>query len=436
MKNLVYIVFLMLVAGCTKTYKGLEETDMGGEDVIIDHGGEIPNKVQTEYKLIQVAISDPSYHTIESGAKTRAQGAFDIYRPDSLRDSVWEHARFILYAFADSEGIDYATTRKADSTVCLLDGEPSYVSDTVGYMLQYVKDETHNGAFCWPNDVLTKPYNFWGYYLDDAEVNAVTRNSEGITLDYNIDGSQDVLAGVAQIDDHQMKMVNNDADLFGWYYDSLVYKPMRERMYDYCSMTARHDLIPTLRLRHQLVRLKFEIYPGDSLVTTTKIDSFKVQAPFRAITKLAGPVKADAVTTWDRDTLRWHTLHDHDNSPVLHEGAYGLDSLWQEGDEELDLYERNHFSLGESLLLPPLPEGAVYYARMWTLRYDNFPDKTYENGAPTIIKAPAGGFRAGCQYTVRIGIFTQAEIETSVELSGWTEGASILLDPEDEGFIK
>lgn len=457
---------LHLVA-CVHTYPGLTE-DMSGTHIVDSIGMNDTVMAHEEFKLISVAISDPSYSTVisDTNAGTRSLGGFDLMRPDSIRRMMWDSARFYLYAFQDRENIDFSVTRKNDSVNCLLDNEPTWMADPNGFVLSYVVDKEHDGHNWWNNKLPNAPYRFWGYYTDDVEVLSQERTSDHIGMTFNIDGSQDILSGYAELTQKQQERMRQDTALqafYGQYY-------FQDRPWEnlYSTTTARRDILPIIQLKHHLARFKFQVYPGNAASDSMIIDSIKVLSRTQGNLVIASNANSSLGCTFAPTPTAWLQLHDHDNYPTLHEGAYV--NRWKEEYDATLLYHRGHLDLGEGMMLPPSDSLRIQlFARQHTTKKVQVPDTIqvrdsilvdsafhyfdtiriehhtevrdtmvdpfqHINGGNIVNLHYAKGFKAGMLYTIRIALYGEEPFDVTVVLSGWEKKEDVVVNPEDENF--
>ena len=446
--NLTYLLptAMLSISGiaCVETYPGLTE-DMSGTDIVDSIGMNDTVMAHEEFKLISVAISDPSYNTAigdTTGSRTRAFGAFDKSRPDSLQRIVWDSARFIILALQDSPDIDFTVTRQNDSVACLLDNEPTWMADPNGYVLSYVIDEKHDGHNWWNNGLPHAPYRFWGYYLDDAKIHGISRNKDHIGIELDIDGSQDILSGHASLTDIQKEKIA-ESDTLQMCYGQYM---MQERQWEclYSTTTARHDIIPIISMRHKLARFSFEVYPGNAASDSIVIDSLKVFSSIRCELIVASNDNDQLGCVFKDEPKQWLNLHEKDNKPTLDSGVYV--NRWKEEYETTRLYERDRLKLGEGMMLPPtdlLRIQLFAHQRIKVEKIVNGMVQEYDtvvnpfehlNGGNVVNLAYAKGFKPGNIYTIRIALYGDKPIEADAELAGWDPQDPVISNPEDEEF--
>jgi hypothetical protein len=128
--------------------------------------------------------------------------------------------------------------------------------------------------------------DFWGYYLDDADVvldaegnkkvdengnyvrNAPVADGEQMYIPFQIDGTQDILTG--------QTLEKDDAGNTEFYTSKGI-----EAGELYSAKAARHDVQPTLKFRHKLARLTFTaraMFAEDGVNNTERIAVTEVTA--------------------------------------------------------------------------------------------------------------------------------------------------------------
>lgn len=417
------------LAACIDTYPGLVNIDMSGSDVIEDEGLDDTTMVYTEYKLVTVALSNPSYTTLTAGDEvsggddqqedTRSSGSFDSSRDPELWKNLWKSARFYVYSFLNDPSVrftDNSSTEPKDST-CLLDNVPTYVNDLNSYMLSYVIDDEHDGRHYWSNKDTINRYSFWAYYLDDAEVISQERTEDQISVDFKVDGAHDILSGKAQLTKKQETTIKNSGDKY-------------LRSY-YSTYTARRDLFPVVRLKHQMARLKFRIYPGNETSGGYIIDSIRVVGPSKAHLTVVSHNDDELGCEFYGDRI-WYSLHDKDNSPTLEQDRYIVE--WKPEYAEMPTYERDYLDVGESLLIPPAERVRIQiFCRQYDETVGDYVNPLEYSGSTTWIGFQPG-FEAGHSYTIRIVLYGSMMYSADALLTGWAMGEDIFVDSEEDDF--
>lgn len=411
------LVITSMIA-CTETYPG-KELDMSGDEVLKDWGMEDSIAVKEEYKVISVAISDPSYHTVSASGQsaTRGLGAFDYQRDDSLRKVMSYNSYFYIYAFNRDETTSYNASQS-----CLIKNEPARAIDPASYFLTF-----ENGKQYWNTETPMLPYDFWAYYVDNAvegTPDPQPDNEGNLGFDITIDGSQDLLCGKAVLTKAQNDTLINNIEQ----------EKLRNSLYSY--YTTAHDIFPVVGLKHCLTSLKFQVYPGDETADGIVIDSICVEAPYKGRMTVVAKDAGKLGCTFDKDSIAWLSLHDVNNEYSL-QAENNYICRWKEeygsGDSiVVNVFDREAINVGESLMIPPLAGSDTLNVKITAHREDG--KEALPQGYITFVSR-SSGFKAGYQYNVRLALYGQQPVGVTAVLTGWALGGSVpLIDPSDEGF--
>lgn len=268
--------------------------------------------------------------------------------------------------------------------------------------------------FYYDEDV--QSYDFVGYYLGDnipTSADDVTVNGGLLTLDFEIDGSQDVLAGITDIE--------NDRN----FTDDQGNRKLVKKEYVYSAFAARREVQPTLLFNHMLTKFSFTVkYGSDGWDETTKfyLDSLTLGTHTSGTLSLNPAARAIPYVTKTGDegivTLAtpnvWFIAKDETGK-----SAGDLMVLPNEESYLMTLYYHQDGTDG----LPhdyaiPIEIGNV----QWTDSQEH----------PEITK-----FQPGKCYNVEVTVYGLEKIEVNVELVEWDEVGSVVIDPDDpEGKIE
>lgn len=230
-KGLAYTLFLTsLFCGC------VDDSYMGAMGESSDTGNQsIP---------VVVSLGD------SSGGLVKGSGAID-------NSQEWEDKHIYVYAFGKGEDISFASTSRDEQYECLMDGTLASSGSPAGRKAVLEANDSYarwvdGKEVFYPYGKYRKmTYDFFAYYLDDAKVSAsdYVRNDTTIVLHTEIDGSQDLMSGKAELTDEQLKLFTGEE-----------LELVKENAYGY--YTAQRNIIPTFCLKHHLARLEFELVPG------------------------------------------------------------------------------------------------------------------------------------------------------------------------------
>lgn len=411
LKKTIYILSLLAtLASCSESpYSGFSP-EMEGEDPYL-----------YEPNAIQIAVGDPSYTNL-----TRGSGAFDSERKDTYMKELWDTARVYIFSFP-KDASNMAATWINDSTACLVDatakniygnastkqGKQARLNYNSGNFITWTDGTTLFYNFREPK----RRYDFFGYFYDDAiadETNII-RTSTKIEIPLEIDGSQDVMGGVAELDTMQVNKINNKANrdsIYAYYYSNF-------------TGNSSNNIFPIINFHHYLTRLKFRIYPNDSLSKYVYVDSISVTSSYKGNLVVASTNKSELGFNMDKSQRKELFLHDIDRKPIKPD-SFNIEM--KPGDEDLPFYSRSSRQIGESILLPPETEYTItlYMHQVWPKEI--FYKNSYEISNKGYI------FKPGYEYTLRILQAGNHPVQPAVEMTGWAQGSDIILDSDEEFF--
>lgn len=279
-----------------------------------------------------------------------------------------------------------------------------------------------------------KKFDFWGYRLDGANQGNPVKTDDNITVDYVIDGSQDVMAG---------KAVPSAADI-------TALGAGNEDRY-FCAYAARKGVQPNIEFQHLLTRLTFNVKAGKDLGGNLKVTAIKV------LSKTTGKIYAAYKDTNEDGKLEW----DLTTGPEA--DGYDYVTLKQRpatvaagAVEAADLVALEPVApvwdaatlsstpvpVGEALLVSPETDYKLIVDVQQDIPVDydgNTATKTYtiENGmlkGANLVGADKF-FKAGHSYNVNITIWGLERIVVNATLEPWIDGNNgqdINIDPEQD----
>ena len=460
---------MLLTTSCNSSYPGLDyepnpdDQPKNDEDITAD---KTPIKVYT---------NNPGYFSLV--ADTRGTGAFE--EGDMPK---YLGATFHVFAFrADNPGGQgvltgdpnltrsaYSIGKKDDDahTSCLLDGEDynlgmpfkfenDVFTNTLGALTKQVDYDLY-----WTDRYQDVGYNFFGYHIDDfTPTNANTeRTPDYISYNIDLDGYRDVLLGYA---DPITEADFEEGGIYGKDKIQNLTDADRAKILAtpgfYSTYAAHRNINPIIRMKHQLVLMKFQAYAGAESAKNIVIDSVSIYAPTKAkmyvATKKVDDCRMEFLNvdqpddTWKELELseKGSVTYDANERPVL--GAYpghlkeeGYTVEWNDEwkDTNPTAEGRNPVSLGAGLLVPPAESYTV------TLRY-KFNEGTEENPLwkfhNTVYKlkptksstdeSETSAFEAGYLYNIKIAVYGVEKIEIGGSVKGWEQGKDVDIDPDD-----
>lgn len=288
-----------------------------------------------------------------------------------------------------------------------------------------------------------KEFDFWGFHLDDAydgsDPTTVDNGdgTESLVVDFAIDGTQDIMAAkaVPNVDEVNTYLAGDDSRVFS-------------------AFAARKGLAsgnpgtlqPTLKFRHLLTRLSFEVKGGEAAVCEggTKeifVDTIKVKSLTTGDFVMAYTGAERSQISFDAGSEQFLTLKQRP-SASQNEDLIDLVPVTPGVDGS---GEPAFTSVGEALLVAPADENGYEISVILRQNVEvdtdgNKEDKTYEykayitnkkNDKPENQNKP---FEAGKSYNVKITIWGLSEITITTALEKWEDGGNIDLPIEDEQF--
>ena len=276
-----------------------------------------------------------------------------------------------------------------------------------------------------------------------------------MTVDFTINGSQDLLAGKATPDNTYPK--------------------------GFSAKSARHGVVPNIEMEHLLSRLKFIIYRGDKLAKNIQITGITI----KAVKNTGSMIVAYKETPTETDLIKWNDatadfklmqsptpIVDNTNPDPLVNDKNPLEDLdpinvsdipdWMQepvpgdptqtqrhdGNGDLDTDDVS-MEAGAGMFVAP---GQATYEMVLDYKVlvrDNDGDGLFDeptNAAnPTdgdliekmqvkyTLTAPEGGFKKGNSYNINITVYGLQPITATVELTPWTEAGDLWIGGDDTG---
>lgn len=445
---LLQALLCLLLTGCGNLYTG-EETLFNpalGEDV------------REEQVPIMVAFDDPYYNILSRGVgkidpeDEWFEGKMNPTDPETgLPLDPKMKPRFFIYAFRKANNYGYRVTRQDDKEICLIDGS----TGTQGEVARENPDEmleghgklayyNGNGSFVnWlyiENDLFysqnspNAPYDFFAYHHGGAVSGPVTRDENRISFPVDIDGSQDLMCGMAALTEEQLKTISELED---------EEEKQKINEFHYSTYTGQRNIWPVFRLRHQMAYVKFNLLAGNAHGDPVRVHEVALETHTQGnfvVVDRNGNIGATFNPNSERKWLNIRHLKDGSEltperwdeitALSVEEGGYRLEYYSEEeqlangGKERPDPYPA-----GE-LLLPP---GNETMLRMKLSNNDTF-------GKPEVteisLKGQFGqgeGLVAGRTYNLNITVYGPKQISIEVEASPWKDGGDVDVDIEENG---
>lgn len=462
---------MLLATSCNSSYPGLDyepnpdELPKNDEDIAID---KIPIKVYT---------NNPGYFSLVSD--TRGTGAFEEGDMPKYLDATFHVFAFrafnpggqsVLTEDPDLTRSAYSpnkeTSNDPNNTSCLLDGkdynlgmpfkfEKDVFTSTLGTLTKQVDDDVY-----WTERYQDVGYNFFGYHIDDFEPTAATteRTPDHIAYNVELDGYRDILMGYA---DPITEEDFAEGGIYGKDKMQNITDAERDKILAtpgcYSTYAAHRNINPIIRMKHQLVLMKFKAYAGAESAKNIRITGVSVYAPTKAKMYVATRHLEDCRMEFDfsgetnNEGFNWKELQlsepgerttDADGNVVaigkypgkLKDGGYTVD--WDPSwTEATPADARNPQQLGAGILLPPADS---YRVKLTYEYYDGsrnewLPHVTeYKVRPAKKDNGDASLFEAGNLYNIKIAMYGLEKIELGGTVVGWIEDGSVKpIDPDE-----
>lgn len=357
---------------------------------------EVQNPIDdSERVAVQFSIDAPSL-TI---TKTKGHGAVESWNEQDLYILGFERA-------ATSYTTDAATTLipnvVAKAPTSDLEGEIKVEKNTG------TENEPKMEPYYYADG---KVYDFYGYYVDDANTNGTTATAyDGTTasIALKIDGTQDVMAAKA---DPGLDVVAGVAERNA-----------------YSSYAARRGVHPTLTFEHMLTRFNFHAVAGAKSGTKVTVESVSLDS-YTDVTLTVAPTPALTVNTDDEKVAL--TLDEVTSAvPYPEDPAENFDYTY----DYATLLTSGVAKIGSSIMaVAGETQHSVVLKTKLTNSNQSIPDLTIPLNASDIVTAdgtPVEKFEAGYQYDIILTIYGPEEVKITAILSEWKEGGNTVVDPD------
>lgn len=248
-------------------------------------------------------------------------------------------------------------------------------------------------------------YSFYGYSpysgTGAADTNAPTNNGSKITKEFTMDGTQDILWGMAVTDPQPSKITGET----GTTYDGYNAKFFRK--------TAAGT--PSLTFKHALTRLKFAIVQGDGYDTAQdlKVTGISItNAPTTAVLTIADLANLTPTTPQlvsGADKTAEYSLKDVSGNAITSVSVNNAGTTSAAATE-----------IGESIMLPAdAVDAEGYYTAKISLTAAPgiFTGGTYTSNVK--FKLNTGVFEAGKSYKINLTVYSLSEIKLEATLTPW-----------------
>lgn len=435
MKNSIYIALLISVfmTSCNKE-------DYTGEIIEDD-----PSIFEIEPMPVLINLGDSQYEL-----STKGYGTFNNLAEKEKIDSViWKNAIFYVYSFCKGEECDmtinWADEENNNGNICLIDASRNdTITDEIaqkgGKSARFNTSDFKLLEWAMNPDSVVyyntadyyKSYNFFVYHLDDSHVSDIDRQKDRIAIDLEIDGSQDLMAGKAELTESQNALINSKE----------LGNDLKENYYS--TFSANHEINPYVTLQHYLAKFRFELYPGGDLKenrdSSACFEAYVKEININSLSKAKMTVASNNEDIWplgvefDNNSSKYFPLRDRylDEEGQLQDSTQFHQRLvYNESDVVVEnVYMRKPQPIGDDLLISPSEQVEI---RMIMVNDRN---EEFEGQEPfTLTLVPPEGetsFKAGKSYVVKLAIYGYQQIEANVDIVAWKDGGIEEIDPDME----
>lgn len=397
--TLTLLTIALLFGGCRKSYPGIEYID---EKIQLDE--------QFEKIPIIVAVDDPLMITTSRGV-----GPLDD-EEETLHK--WLETRFHVYAFLAHNSkydgpIDYRAMMNPsdeEDVYCLVSdtlpnshGKPARINFDQGMRIAW---EDEDEILYYNLQYQDYRYNFFAYHIDDAQINEIKKSRDHVELDLTIDGSQDLMLGVASPTEEQIKALCEDS------------KWTAARIHDlaYSTTTGHRDVVPVITMKHLLSRFSFKLTGKDEESDSVSVRNIYVKAKNRGLMTVAADDTTRINLTFP-DSLNpalkdWPLIY----LPIMEDDTIRTTGFTQKyrvsyGETQI---------IGEDLLLPAgLPIDQPYTLVLECEYKDEHGRIHPYKAAYTLTLGNGRPFEPGVKYVVNVNVYGMQEISIMIENIGW-----------------
>ena len=460
------IAFLAsLMTGCSESYPGMEY------DYSQDSDGMTNRDSWTEKTPIMVFVNDQNLFVAKT---TRGIGPFE--REDTANASRLLRSKFHVFAFRDMVDKQGSITELKDScdfrwwvnakngpsgykdenkANCLLDGPeydtglPLYLRPNGSGMLHTTLDGEENAEYYYSNTYDRVTYNFFAYYIDNIKPKKVNRTTNGVFLDIEIDGTQDVMCGAApSLLDEIKKWEANSSESSAWNVLSENEKNHIKNFGGYCTFAAHRDIHPMIHFTHQLTRLRFEAYAAEEKAKDITITGIEVTSKYKGTLTAAARSRESVGIHFDDERKplalceAWDGMSDR--MAPLRQNYYKMDKVWDESEKDKEWYDRKKLDIGSCLLLAPdtVLTVCVYYEGPMPYKIGETSPKIQKGKLIASINAPHNSlsqygddkywFAPGVEYPVKLAIYGFQDIRIFASIEGWKQSDDDIKINDDE----
>lgn len=442
-----------VVAACTQSYPTLVYDEPENNLDVLNKDG-MSNRTP-----IMMFVNPQDFFSISA---TRGSGPFP---PADL--SKYQDGTIYVYAFRSDYNVqgsvlnylpDFTKTAYAagyphdtDFADCLLDGEDYYygvptklMPESSGQLITSYHFEDNvlkfgndlGQSYYYSNVYQETPYNFFAYYLDDAEVLGKHREADKIWYDLEIDGTQDIMCGGTP------DFNKNLETRYSTQYEKLsdAEKNTIRNIGGFSKFAADRDIPPYIDMRHKLTRLEFLAYPADTAAHNLIITDIKINTTPRCKLTVAARDTSEVGIEFDKNIKRSLPLR-MDNPPDVmgNYQGYIVDIKPEERDKK-SWQDRTPVQIGENIILPSDTVYDIDITIAQRVKTTSTTDSLAKYTSPKKLRLElkpgeqTRWFEPGKIYTIHMAVYGRKEIEVYTTIQNWIKGDNVWVDDDEDDF--
>lgn len=445
-------VCLLLTTGCGNLYTG--------EETLFDPEMGEDGNVRDERVPIMIAFDDPYYNILSRGVgKIDPEDEWFENKMNPLDPETGkplppdQKPPFFIYAFKKVNNFGYRVTRKDDKEICLIDGSCGLQGDVAkeypdkmleghgkwayyngnGSFIKWVYDNDSDfEEMFYSTESPNAPYDFFAYHHGGAVSGPVERTADYIRFPVTIDGSQDLMCGMAELTDEQLTDIaemENEED------------KQRIKEFHYSAFSGRLNIWPIFKLRHQLAYVKFNLIAGNAHGDPVRVHGVTLKTHTEGnFVVVARDGNIGATFNPNSEQVYLNIRHLKDGSELTPERWDEISALSvEEGGYRLEYYsEEEQLANGGKERPDPYPAGELLVppGNNTVLRMRLSNNDTHGDIETTEISlkdefGKGTGLMAGRIYNLNITVYGPKQISIEVEATPWKDGGDVDVDIEE-----
>ena len=291
----------------------------------------------------------------------------------------------------------------------------------------------------------TAPYDFFAYYHDGAASGEITRDDDRISFPVKIDGSQDLMCGVAELTPEQLETIDLMED---------EEEKQAIKQFHFSAFSGRRNVWPIFHMAHQLAYIKVNLIAGnaygdpvhvhDIRLETHTVGNFVVASKNKNLGAFFDGTGVEQLPL--RDVTNGEAILPGEEETDTSEGSTNAEEQQPASDgptwKELDI----NLQYNEDGTKPPpvvagellVPAGNDLMLHTWLSNQDTKweCEHTTLSLKDKIVTEMDGymvnGVVAGRTYNLNITVYGPKKIAIEVQATAWQNGGDAELDTEED----